>query len=74
MIANVVRSVGKIREVGFQPCVVIILGGLEGRDFGLFVLFIACSVVTTIDYAIVSGVDPPRSILVLITSCRRGVG
>ena len=44
MIANVVRSVGKTREVGFQPCVVIVLGGLESRDFGLFILFIACSV------------------------------
>ena len=28
----------------------LMLGGLESRDFGLFVLFIVCSVVTTINY------------------------
>ena len=58
MIANVVRNVGKMREVGFQPCVVIMLG-LESRDFGLFVLFIEYSVVTTINYVFVC---PPEGL------------
>ena len=47
MVAGVVRRIGKMREVGFQPWMVI-MSGLESRDSGLFVLFIACSVVTTI--------------------------
>ena len=59
MIANVVRNVGKMCEVGFQPCVVIMLAGLESRDFGLFVLFIEYSVVTTINYVFVC---PPEGL------------
>ena len=31
-IADIMKNVGETSEVGFQPCVVIMLEGLESRD------------------------------------------